>query len=216
MPIIEQFGQAPSVQVEFSDKPPLPRTWFVQGEGAAIIQIQQDRFLHNWKKVEPADAYPRYSTVMERFRESLSTLDEFVEEQDLGSIDPLQYEMTYVNHIPRDGPLAATAGIGTLFPDFTWRTTDGRFLPEPESMNWRTSMVLPKRSGRLHTTIRTAIRRHDSAPLFLFELTARGLPEDKSRDAMWNWFDLAHEWIVRGFTDLTGKEFHQKAWRRSS
>ena len=29
-----------------------------------------------------------------------------------------------------------------------------------------------------------------------------------------NWFDTAHEWIVRGFTDLTTDEAH-KLWGRT-
>jgi len=31
---------------------------------------------------------------------------------------------------------------------------------------------------------------------------------------MRNWFDLAHEWIVRGFTDLTEKEMQETIWKR--
>ena len=31
---------------------------------------------------------------------------------------------------------------------------------------------------------------------------------------MWNWFDLAHEWIVRGFADLTTEKIQQNIWRR--
>ncbi len=50
-------------------------------------------------------------------------------------------------------------------------------------------------------------------PLFLVELTVRGIPKDKSVETMWQWFDLAREWIVRGFTDLTGQEMHSR-WER--
>ena len=44
--------------------------------------------------------------------------------------------------------------------------------------------------------------------------TARGQTVDKGKKQMWNWFDLAHEWIVRGFADLTTEKIQQNIWRR--
>ena len=38
--------------------------------------------------------------------------------------------------------------------------------------------------------------------MLLFELTVRGIGNYTTLDEMWNWFALAHEWVVRGFTDL--------------
>ena len=180
-----------------------------------IVQVQRDRFLHNWKKVAPDDQYPRYTQVIEMFRERLKAFEEFLAESQLGPIEPLQYEMTYVNHIPQRDGWTSLADVGNVFPDFTRRTDSGRFLPEPEQLNWRTSFLLPVQQGRLHAVVRRVQRTSDNKPMLLFELTARGMPDDTIREAMWSWFDLAHEWIVRGFTDLTSHEVRKNVWRQT-
>jgi len=213
-PIVERFDDSPSVQLSITDKPPLPRIWFIRENETGIIQVQRDRFLHNWKKVRPDDEYPRYTRVMELFRGHLATFDSFVKDIGLGGVEPLQYELTYVNHIPKGEGVEDLDRIGSVFPDFTWRPSDGRFLPMPEHINWRASFPLPERAGRLHVTIRNGVRREDDHPLLLLELTARGIGRDSSRDEMWKWFDLGHDWIVRAFADLTDKCVQRDVWNR--
>src|SRR5688572_10898081 len=73
MPIIESFDTR-SLQVRGDfDLPQLPRTWFVHSNENEIIQIQRDRFLHNWREVRPEDIYPRYKKIIEVFQKHLST-----------------------------------------------------------------------------------------------------------------------------------------------
>ena len=33
-------------------------------------------------------------------------------------------------------------------------------------------------------------------------------------DAVWEWFEVGHEWIVCGFTDLTGATIQKDIWQR--
>ena len=213
--IVERFDEAAQVQIEFTDKPPLPRIWLIHRNQNGIIQVQRDRFLHNWKKVPPDDEYPRYRAVIQMFRDRLATFEAFLTETGLGTIEPKQYELTYVNQIPAGQAWTTLDDLGKVFPDFAWRPSQQRFLPSPEIVNWRTSFVLPERSGRLHATIRTGKRAEDGTRILGLELTARGMPAEASREAMWRWFDLAHEWVVRGFADLTGNEMHDSVWRRT-
>ena len=211
--VVEQFGKDAKVRFEFTDVPPLPRVWFLRQDETSLVQVQRDRFLHNWKKVQPTDEYPRYHTVIRQFADRLADFGRFVQDYHLDALKPVQYELTYVNHIPCGEEVSSLADIGRLFPDFAWRTRKGRFLLNPNGINWRTTIDLPDKKGRLHATIRSAMRS-DGTNIFLFELTARGFPGDQSPDSMWAWFGLAHEWIVRGFTDLTSEEFHRDVWRR--
>jgi uncharacterized protein (TIGR04255 family) len=216
-PLIERFnGESPPVEVEFTDMPPLPRIWFETADENGLIQVQQDRFHHNWKKRRDEDEYPHYEYVIKNFRRHLECFDTFLGEYALGSIEPLQYEMTYVNHIPQDEGWKSLSTLGELFPDFAWRGTKERFLPNFEAINWRTTFPLPDHRGRLHATIRLGTRKSDKRPVLLLELTARGIGKDSSRQEMWTWFDLAHEWIVNGFTDLTGEEVQRTVWKRLS
>ena len=109
---------------------------------------------------------------------------------------------------------SSLADVGDVFPDFNRRANGARFLPDPDQLNWRTSFLLPHGQGRLHAVIRHVQRGTEDRPIILLELTARGIAEDPTRDKMWEWFDMAHEWIVRGFTDLTGETVRQDIWRQ--
>ena len=212
---IEQFDDSAGVELSISDKPPLPRVWFVHESETGIIQVQRDRFLHNWKKVRPADEYPRYAKVMDLFRGHLANFESFVTDIGLGGIEPLQYELTYVNHVPQGEGFEALERVGKVLPDIGWRPTAGRFLPTPEHLNWRASFMLPNKAGRLHATTRNGVRREDDKPILLLELTARGFGKDSSRGEMWKWFDLGHDWIVRAFVDLTGTDIQRDIWKRT-
>jgi hypothetical protein len=124
--------------------------------------------------------------------------------------------MTYVNIIHEGAGWQTIEEVSKVFPDFSWGIRKERFLPNPVGINWRTSFPLPNRGGRLHMDIQTARRLNDNRRLFRFEITARGIGPDISLDAMRSWFDLAHEWIVRGFADYTGLQLQRDVWTLSA
>lgn len=201
---------------ELTDVPPLPRVWFINASGNGVIQIQRDRFIFNWRKVRPEDEYPKYSNIIKLFSSHLSDFENFLEQLDIDIIiQPLQYELTYVNHIPKENGWRVLSDLGRIFPDFAWQSGEKRFLPDYSSINWRTTFTLPNQTGRLHVVIRSALRE-DDYPIISFELTVRGTEEQSSREAMWSWFDTAHEWIVRSFADLTSEEVQKNVWKRRS
>ena len=214
-PAIERFDdqETPPKGFQIAEVPPLPRIWFIHEKENGIIQVQRDRFLHNWKKIRPEDAYPHYPVVIKLFKERLSQFVLFLQENKLGEIEPLQYEMTYINHIPLGDGWEDLKSVGKVFPDFAFRNSETRFLSGPESMNWRTSFVLPNAAGRLHVKIRSGKLRDFGTPVLLLDLTVRGIGEYNSLGKMYDWFDLAREWIVRGFKDLTGEEVQKRIWK---
>lgn len=211
MPVIENFEQPP----QSVDMVPLPRTWFVHENKDRIIQVQRDRFLHNWRKVRRDDQYPRYENVIAMFRNHLSKFVEFLAENAIGTIEPLQYELTYVNHILQGQGWETINDVGNIFPNFSWQKGKNNFLTSPGNINWQTGFSLPDQAGRLRTKLQSVLRREDNQPAFLFELTARGIGHYTTLDTMWNWFELAHEWVVRGFTDLTAPQVQKDIWRRT-
>ena len=213
LPTVERFD-ADSATGLHGPADLLPRVWFLHRDGTGIVQVQRDRFLHNWKKAKPEDDYPRYKEVKRLFRERHASFVEFLAENQLGDIEPLQYEMTYVNHIVQGEGWNTIEDIGNIFPDFRWRLGEERFLPVPPDRNLRLSFTLPDNVARLHVTLRNGLRRHDQKDILLFELTVRGMPADSTAEAMWSWFDLAREWIVRSFIDLTNEETQKTVWRK--
>lgn len=210
---------APSVLLggglELRSLPPLPRTWFVHESDNEVIQVQQDRFLVNWRRGESSAEYPRFSFVRKRFESHLETFCSFLSEHEIGALQPLQFEMTYVNHVPQGRGFTRWADVGAVFPDVSWRTNAPRFLDTLESIQWQASFALPDGQGRLRASLKPAVRRSDGRPLMVLELTARGMAIDEDAAGRRAWFDLAHEWIVRGFADLTDETVQREQWGRT-
>ena len=213
---IERIGEpAPSEspRPEVLSIPPLPRMFFVDDTGNWLIQVQRERFLHNWRRVQADDVYPRYPTVFEKFWNAWTRFADCCAAEHVGPPDINQLEITYINHIPAGAVWKTIGQLGKVFPDIRWRADRG-FLPEPESLAWRSSFVLPERQGRLHVSVKHAIRRDDNQHVLLCDLTARGMPKGKDNPAIEKWFALGREWIVRGFADLTDEEVQEHVWRR--
>ena len=74
---------------------------------------------------------------------------------------------------------------------------------------------LPDKIGRLELSLQQAIRKSDKRPMFVLQNKATGLGEDKNMTAVWEWFEVAHEWIVFGFTDLTKEGIQKDVWQRT-
>lgn len=71
---------------------------------------------------------------------------------------------------------------------------------------------MPDDSGGLRVSAKHGKRTTDGADVMLLQFTAQG-PSKQDGSDMETWLDLAHEWIVRGFTDLTSASAH-KRWER--
>jgi uncharacterized protein (TIGR04255 family) len=214
-----RFEEAPPLitTIEQSDTPdfPMPRVWFLSRDETGVIQVQNSYFLANWRRVKADDAYPRYHRVMEQYRDRLGRFSAFLESQSLPEIEPVHYEMTYVNHIPQGDGWNDLGDIGRVLPDLSWRKEPVRFFSGHETLNCVWGFSLPKGMGRLRVSVKTARRRADDVPVLIMELTAKGKPEASASLDAWNWYSVAREWIVRGFADLTSSEVQETVWKRT-
>ncbi len=88
-PVLESFDppKPPHVDIVFGNKPPVPRVWFLDEAKTELVQIQQDRFIHNWRKTGEDAAYPRYERIRNQFREEVGAFSDFLDEKQLGSRD---------------------------------------------------------------------------------------------------------------------------------
>lgn len=213
LPVIERLDGSSGQEFEI-EVPSMPRIWFSTENGDWLVQVQRDRFHFNWRKAAPDAKYPRYKVVVQEFAKHLETFRAFLQENSFGNVDPIQYELTYVNTIlAGEGWDGGLSSINTVLPDFDWRSGKKKLLA-PEGINWKTAFRMEDGLGRLHVTVRNGKRPTDLRDLILVELTARGMPVEKSANAMWKWFDNGRRWIVEGFTDLTNPSLHDQVWRR--
>lgn len=216
--IVEPFGQmvplGPYIKLELADSPPNPRYWFKTENGTELIQVQVDRFMHNWRKTGEGDSYPRYEHIRERFGDELRIFSNFLQAEKLGKLRPDQCEVTYINHVLSG---QGWDNFGELSKILTlWRgETSKDWLPELEDIKLAGKYVIPdstgKPTGRLHIDVQSAFRVDDQYKLYVITLTARTKPVGDKIDDILAGLDLGREWIVNGFVAITTPEI-RKIW----
>jgi uncharacterized protein (TIGR04255 family) len=206
--VMEKHEPSPAsgVGIALQSGPMSTRTWFLDQSKNRLIQLQQGRFILNWRKLNDGDQYPRFSNLIEDFKHEWEAFQAFAKDESLGPVSVNQCELTYLNNIEPEGPdsLGDLSGIFSCL-----RPPDPKaFLPTPEFFSWSAGYRLPDGRGRLHVETNPAFRARDMRMVLFMNVTARGAPADRTDAAMRAWFDLAHEWIVRGFDELTDPRMH--------
>lgn len=207
----DQVAGAGRIQFEAVEVPPLPRIWMVNGTGTEMIQLQNDRFIKNWRKAGEADLYPHYEPVIKpAFERDFREFQSFLAEERLGEIKVTQCEVTYVNHI--------VSGSGWLhFSEadqiFTFLNRPSQPTPgnaEDMSIHVRFPIAISDKRpiGRLHVDVQPALRASDNRPMYVMNLTARG-----QYGSGFDFFDIGRQWIVKSFERLTTEYMH-RIWRK--
>jgi uncharacterized protein (TIGR04255 family) len=213
----ERFGEAqrallaaPSLQFEFVQQPEV-RCWFHDRSEHRLLQIQADRFIHNWRKQGDADEpYPRYENIRPIFEREWARFNEFVKAEDLGPVAVNQCEVTYVNHLEQGREWTSLADLPNVL---TFWKGSGATHPAPESVQVVMSFV--RDSTRLRVQLHHAIRNADLKEILVFTLSARGRPSTGQPQDILRWMDDARAWLVRSFEELTTARMHA-LWKRRS
>ncbi len=221
-PVVEQFGprrgRRPGVRLQLSPGPLRPRIWLINEVGTELVQIQQDRFIRNWRKQDDSDEYPRYTRLRDLFRDDFSVFCDLIKSQQWGAIEPNQCEVTYVNIIPAGDGWDDHGDLHRVLTVFSQRYSDDH-LGKPEEASVSLQFILGEDGGepvgRLHVSASPTFRISDNHAAIRLTLTARGKPEGTGVDGVMTFHDRGHEAIVRGFASITTPEMHE-VWKRKS
>lgn len=214
-PIIEHAPRLESGRPDIDFTNYMPRMWFINAPQNMLIQLQNNRFYFNWRRMQDDEAYPRYKNIIKAFKHNLEIFNDFLQKEGVGSISIENCELTYINQIPKGEGWDTLGDISGVFRDFSWFTGQ-RFLPTPIGIGGQAQFALPDEKGQLQVSLQYGTRkRPPKHPILILQMAATGLGEDNSREGVWEWFELAHEWIVRGFTDLTENRIQDEIWKRS-
>jgi uncharacterized protein (TIGR04255 family) len=210
LPAFEIFGMpaAPMMfQVQVSPMPELPRFWFINEAGTELLQIQPDRFVHNWRKAVDGAEYPRYERIRSTFLSEFLRLSRLIERRYGRVLTPNQCEITYVNHV---APPDATEMLEVL------RVPDDFPVGSLEDVGMQLRFLLPgaegRPAGRLIVQAGPALTPR-SEQVFQLMLTVRGRPFTADLDGARTFMDMGRAAIVKSFAALTTQRMHQ-VWER--
>jgi uncharacterized protein (TIGR04255 family) len=225
-PVFENFGMPsegqPRVRLVQMPGPIVPRLWFINDDQTELVQVQSDRFLHNWRQGQGDRSYPRYETVRGRFFEELEQLETFLSEEQIGSIEPNQCEVTYVNHIGIQD-LVPWHHLDKIFAFFKSEISQTRqdhgAITELEDGQFSFRQVIRDTLnrvpvGRLYLDAQAA-RESEGKPIIRLSLTARGRPTSPNLQGVADFMDIGRLAIVDTFTAITTNDMHE-LWGRKN
>ena len=220
-PAIERLGVRQSVsrmpKFELVAEAPLPRIWFLSDDKKELLQIQQDRFIRNWRKLSSSDEYPRYEDhIRPEFMADFQDFQAFLVANEIGRVIPNQCEVTYVNYIDPGNGFATHAHIGRVFSIWQQDFSETSIY-EIENATFSVRYLIRSESGefigRLHASAQPVYRGNDDQVAFQLRFVARGKPFSSDLDGIIKFVDEGRERIVRLFADITTPEMHE-VWER--
>jgi hypothetical protein len=215
---IERFGDkkigVSKSQLQIATNPRPERHRIVRESDDRMIQIQNSRFHLNWKRKDGQD-YPDFEALYDEFMGYFKVFSEFVKSADKDvELIPNQWEITYINHIPKGDLWESISDWFNVFPGLSIPILKSH-QKNLDTLNTQWSITLNDNIGRLHVKLNHAIapKRDNNEEIILLDLTARG-PISKEADFD-KIYQLGHDAIVTTFTEITSDYAH-KTWRRTS
>ena len=214
--LTERFGpedvwEVPSVR--FSQGLPSPRIQIIRTDGERMLQVQDNRFILNWRK--QTSAYPTYETLLPEFRNMLNAFESFCSEAAFGTPVYNLWEVTYVDQVKKGTMWDSVRNLNRIFPALGTPPVSVYHAPpsgdETISGDWRFSLL--NRRGRLYVQLRQAKLQPSNEEVIQLTTTARGpVSATQSREQGMN---FGHEALRETFLAITSPEA-QQFWKKGN
>lgn len=210
----ERFSEAArwakGLQIQLSQIP-AGRLQIKSRHGDRMIQVQNGRLHFNWLG-ESGGRYPRYEAVRAGFTEALESFIAFATQSEVGRIQANQWEITYVNHIPKGTIWNVPADWTFFLPLQGMPSIQGVIEGENFAGEWH--FVIPGQRGRLHIEWQHAPKGAAKQPdeIIQITLTARGPIESPgdSLNPVLAGLDLGRATIVRAFRTMMNDDANRQ------
>jgi len=188
------------------------RFWLISEDDTRVLQIQDDRFVLNWRRRKQEAEYPRYKTIRQEFESALSKI---VAARNLDANDLIDFcEVSYTNHIELpDGedPRGQMHRIFRHLRPIDLGMSDLALEESAFSMGFRITDAQGGFMGRMRLNVTPAILRKEKRVITQAQLAYRGKPASASVESALAFCDAGHLAIVSAFDRLTTDEMH-KYW----
>ena len=166
-----------------------------------LVRVQRNRFAYHWLSKTPNETiptYPSYESNLDSCLAEFELFSSFCSEQSFGELAPVLCEVMYLNHVrPLEGESLEQMAeniFGARIGSFEMFTLNRTFVKEGK--------------GRLYAELNTSF--DDGSPFVTFQLTSRINHVDGSvRDSL----DLAHNWLIDVFCNLTNSQVRKDRWK---
>lgn len=211
-PSFETFGlsaQLPTAEFNLFSGAAHDRFWFLDVNGNELIQFQNDRLLHNWRKLgNSLSEYPRFNNMVSKFKKELVSFESFVNELSPQKLNINQCEISFINQISVDDYTGLEATNWLKFLSFDTK------YPDDFSLTFRETILdaQGKAQGRLIIEAGSAVDSNRKKIIRL-NLTVRGAPEKADIKSALSFLCIGHDLIVNRFAEITTDSAHHK-WGR--
>lgn len=217
-PGFEIIGPAVStIKLEIgAGAPQPPRLWLWNEMKTQLIQIQSDRFILNWRRVDLNHQYPHFEDIYEQFNTYLGLFTDFLETENIGSIRVNQCEINYINQIRamEGDDLWADPSVALRIANQSdWADPE----TPPEDLRLQVRNVLVRNDeelGRLIVDCQPARSAEDEQILHM-SVAVRGRPWGGSLSEINEFIFWGREKIVHRFVNVTTKRY-QEYWGRKN
>jgi uncharacterized protein (TIGR04255 family) len=214
--VFEKFGSEDiwlPTSLNFTQGVVPPRTQIIGADLERLIQVQDNRFVLNWRKRK--SQYPGYEALLTEFRDMLHAFESFCTEVGWRTPTYNQWEMMYVNQIKKGTMWDSAYNLNKIFPALTRPPVSAKHVPlsdeEAISADWRFTLV--NRRGRLHIQIRQVRLQPSNQEVIQLTEIARGpVNETQSWEEGVN---LGHEAMRETFLAITSTEA-QTLWKKGN
>ncbi len=214
-PQIERFGAEsavpsfPALRLQLMSQPEM-RLRILRSSKDRMVQVQNGSLYYNWLRREGAP-YPSYRAVKEEFDRTCSCFCRFMEEERLGDFCPIQWELVYIDNVPRGSLWHTPADWPKLFRNWCVAPIEHAGV-QMESLHAEWHYEIEPCIGRLHLELATG--RTAGPPVreaLILNTTARGPVQPGDKAALDQGLDRGHREMVATFQKLTS-DFAQDCW----
>lgn len=214
-PVMQNRGQS-----EFITGVVTPRIFLITESENRLLQLQPDRFMHNWRKqgIEQ-EGYPGFTSIADEFTTQLDALQTFLETENIGLPVIRAIELSFVNFIPAGDLWQNSNDIHQVFPTFSWQpagfheTNTTTYLDDvlstPVGLSWNMTFPGKKPAGGLHVMLTQCVFNDTQQGVLDFRLKFTGLPEETSPAGIRQWLNEAEKAMTQAFVALTSPKAHQ-------
>jgi uncharacterized protein (TIGR04255 family) len=187
-------------QIQTIQVPTLPRVWFESG--TRLIQLQSDRFLYNWRRIDGAsENYPGFEVVFGEFRERYDEFFGFAKRAFRLPLHIEELSLTYINQIQ--------GATSSQVPTFSFRSEPVHSdLPAPDVWISQLRFTLTEENAKLTVSARPAINLQTQEQITQLDVTVESIkpPPFDDLTSLYAWYEAAHRLVHRGFRSLVSRE----------